>query len=284
MKTIDTPIVPANYFSWREIGESEKLNLDRLQDTVISTYKTLLALSQAMEFSSLKSFSSYYNRFSNNLTSDKKYNHFFYHGKLAPFAHLFRLFVGDRLTKNGTIQPLCDFGILKSYYIRYRKTGELPKLENRGSLKKNLTDPTKNRRTKVKFDDGGVLDIPQDATYKRFVDGIQLANSTSIHKVTIPQMVLTALDMFMDARPDVFDVKTASIVPDSLIAKKSNSLISADISPAVTQQMKEIIQRYNGDNTPPISQSQYIEMAIKAMNERIPIEYIDPNLAKELNR
>ena len=278
LKTNDFPVLPANYMSWREIGRLENQNIERLENTVRDTHSRLMSLRHIKGFRTLKEFAAYYNTYANELITDKQYNQFYSHGRLEPIAHLIKYFVVDRVTRNGDIMPICDFGILKSHYQYYKKNGRPPKVENRGRIKTQFNND--GSRTKVEFTGGGSVDIPKNDVWKRFTDGINAANENSTHRVSIVQMVVMALQMFMESRPDVFLPVEMSVTAET--RKRNNDRVFVDISPSLRKKMNDTIQRYNSANIMPITQSRFIESAIKSMIERLPVELVDPELAKKL--
>lgn len=288
MKTTNETVLPSNYIRWDVIGKAEHLNIDRLTDTVRITFAKLNTKYIEMQFPSFKKFAAYYNTYSNGLITDPDYNRFFYHTKLEPVAHLFKLFVENRVSRTrtdcggGNVREVSDFGILRSHYEYFKKHGRPPEVHNRGRLKKVLTPEEENKRTKIEFEGGGALDVPKNEIYMQFRDGIKAANAVSKQKVSVPQMTLLAMQMFIESRQDVFGALEQKIAPDALIRKKTNSRISGEIDPELVARMTEVIERYNSANATPINQSQFLEMAVKGMIERLPVQYVDPELAREL--
>lgn len=267
-------IIPARYFSWEEIGKAERINIDILRQHRNTTYSILVSKCNALGFPSFKAFARHYNNYSNQMITDKRYNAFFYHTKLQPIAHLFHLLAKDKVSREGKVREVAEFGVLKSHYEHYRKHGQPPDVFNRGATKQHFTTENQNKRTKV--------DIPITPEWQRFRAGIKYANKISGDPITTPNAILIAIDEYMQKRPDIFGEDKRTLPDDSQIRTKTNSRIHADIDPELVAKASQIIARYNAVNTSKIDWSGFVEMAVKGLVERLPVVYSDPELAAEL--
>lgn len=270
-----THYTPENMYHWEEIAQFERINnVERIGNLAQQTHTILVANCRSMGFPSEKAFAQYYNNISNGLITNRRYNQFLYHSKLEPFAHLIKWVLKDSVSRQGNKIIRSDFGILKTQYEYYRKHGNPPDVFNRGGTKKNFTPAGENARTKV--------DLPKTQAYQQFVTAIKAANKGSRDKVTIPQMILLAIEEYMSNRPELFGNPEMSVARDSEIRIKDNEFIRAQISPETMKKLSALLARYNSANTVKMTQSQLVELAIVQMFERAPLMLSDPQLAEEL--
>ena len=279
MKSIADGGVPSNYYSKIDIARYEGILPETINRYARQTKEKFVAKADEMGMD-YKKFAQFYNTYRNGLISDKLINHFYWHNRLEPFAHLIKVFLVERkCTTSNTVQLCMDFGIRKTYYDKFKQTGKLPPIENRGKLPK-YDVPARVGRSKVELPDGGRIDIPQNSTYKRFRDGIETCNRQSKDKVTIPEMVLVALKEFMEKRSNIFGEQVV-ILDDSKLIERTNERLYVDADSELVSKIYKFLQRYNANNTPPFTMNGFMAKAAKQMLDRVPLEYTHPELLEE---
>jgi hypothetical protein len=101
--------------------------------------------------------------------------------KLRPIAHLFREF------PNGMRK---QYGILRTHYDYWKRTGEPPKVSPGRPAK--WSGEEKN------------INIPAPPFYEQFKAGVKKANAGSVQQVTVRQCIYLAMKEYMDRRPAIF--------------------------------------------------------------------------------
>jgi hypothetical protein len=280
MKYIRDGIVPADYYDTKSIAEYERIPPDEMAKYAKYTLEAIQRAANERDLD-IRDFAEIYNTHRNGYLSNKNINAFLWNRRLEPFGHLFKLFIGRRKSvSSNNILLCCGFGVRKTYYERYKADGSLPSVGNRGKLPKYDT-PARAGRSKVEFPDGGRVDIPMNAIYRRFKDGIDACNRMSRNKVTVPEMVLLAIREFMDHRKEIFDVQAVQIDEDKLVTR-TNERLYVDADSELVEKIYKFLQRYNAVNPIPITMSQFMEKAAQAHLDRLPPELVAPEiLARE---
>lgn len=282
MKKQTDAVIPSNYIPIYEVCRVEKIPDAKCKEMSETTMNIIYKMSIEMDFPSIEKFVPYYNTAPNKLISDKEINRFYWHSRTEPFAHLIKAFTGKRVSKGGNIVVMFDFGILRSHYERYKKTGKVTKVENRGRTKKYLLQPGENGRTKLEFPGGGALDIPKNEIYKRLRDGVNAANMLSSDKVTVVEVALAAFANYMELFPDTFNLSPLPI-NEQAVRKKAGGIYAIRWQDQeLAGRVKEFVERYNGANVHPITMNQFVSAAVKAHLERMPVELVEPELAAHL--
>ncbi len=282
-------ICPEDYYSKAEIAEYEHMDARTMADLASSTFRILGAKFEEYGCADWRQMAKVFNNVAVGICYDRQINRFYGHGKLAPFAHLFRLFVKRRMAKKGdtahtstNVDFYCDFGVKKAWYEEYKRSGKLPNLRNLGASAKHDVGRSRAGRKKVVLPGGGALDIPRNEVLRRFENGIADANSQSDERVTLPEMVLYAMREYMERRPALFDVSGIEVAEDRLRKRDTRVLTVQDVDGELMRWAHEFIQRHNGSGRQPITLRQFVEAALRAHLERMPLELIAPGLAAEL--
>lgn len=283
-----TGVCPSDYYSKAEIAEYERMDARTMSDLAASTFRILGAKLEKYGCADWRQMARVFNNVATGLCYDRQINRFYGHGKLAPFAHLFRLFVKRRMAKKGdnthsstNVDFYCDFGVKKAWYEEYKRSGKLPNLRNRGATVKHDVGGGQAGRKKVVLPGGGALDIPRNEVLRRFENGIADANSQSDERVTLPEMVLCAMREYMERRPALFDVSGIEVPEDRLRKRDTRVLTVQDVDGELMRWVHYAIQRYNVIHGHPITLKQFVEIALKHHLERLPLELVAPELAVE---
>lgn len=282
MKTLKDRVAPSNYYNWRDLGIYEKIPDAKIAELAGKTANVLKNLAQAKGIT-IREIATQFNLYASGMSRDKKVNFFLWHGKLEPIAPLIHVFVARRKTLDGNAIVDCiDFGVLKTYYEKYKKTGQVPEIKNRGRLPKYAECSTRENRHAVKFEQGGRVDVPKNETFLRFCAGIKAANKVSERRVTIPEMTLIAISDFMKARPTLFPEQ--SVDTDIKTIKRDNSSINCEVGEDVVSDLTQFIQRWNTFEDRPITISEFVRIAVRTHLDNMPLKYRDPKLYKQLEK
>lgn len=280
MKSTADGAVPSDFYSTNDIAGYENISSEQMHRYARLTLDKAVREAQKADMK-IQDWANYYNTHRNGLITDQSLNIFYLNDKLAPFAHLFKMFVVRRKCKqSNAVRLCCGYGIRKTYYDKYKKTGQLPPMDNQGKLPK-YDRPARAGRSKVEFEGGGRIDIPMNSTYRRFKDGIDACNKISKTKVTVPEMVLLAIQEFMQKRKNIFGEQIIEI-DDSKLIERTNERLYVDADSELVKNIYNFLQRYNAAYTPPLTMSEFMEKAAKAHLERMPLELVSPETAKKL--
>lgn len=299
MKPSRNRVVPTDYVSWQEIFHIEKLNFNNFVPKYNLMVNKCNKAMWEMGFtddpkqdgkrakSAVQKFADYYNVLHNGLITDKAINQFYNIGRLEPVAHQFKMFVRQHVSRDGN-NPVTnvDFGIYLKHWEHYKNTGRPVNTLNRGRPRKTITEPGKNKRTKLTFPEGGVIDLPIDPQYQRLKDGVQKANSLpeTTRKVTLIDVIRMAMVEYMDARPDIFGDSPDTFVDERLLRQKTNEHIRVTVDRELNAKVWAAMERYNADNHTPITMSQIVEAALDGFYKRWEIKYTNPTLWAELQK
>lgn len=282
-------VVPEDYYTCAQIAEYEHISQARIRSLAEQTKEAIIRAAMAdglvdkngwVQYARLPK---YFNTLKDGVCRDKTVNAFLTNPTLEPFAHMFRLFFRRQMAAENDATPVFygDFGVRMSVYERYKATGKVPDYTGRGKLPK-YDVAAREGRSKVVFPDGGRVDLPHNAVYRRFRDGVAACNAGSEEKVTIPEMVIVAMKEFMDARQELFGEQSVEI-DENKLSGRSTRRMRVDMDPELADQVGRFLQRYNKTHTPAMSLREFIRIAIRAQLERMPLELVDPKLAAQVN-
>lgn len=285
--------IPEDYYTCAQIADYEHISRQQIRQLAQQTMEALMKAAKAegmvdkkgqIQYARLPKF---FNTLKAGVCADKTVNAFLTNQSLEPFGHMFRLFFKRQMAAENDATPVFygDFGVRKSIYEKYKATGKIPDYSGRGKLPK-YDVAAREGRSKVEFPDGGRVDLPHNAVYRRFKAGILACNTGSDQKVTIPEMVIVAMREFMDARKEIFGEQAVEI-DESKLTGRNTKRMRVDMDPELADQVGRFLQRYNKTHTPAMTLQEFIRIAMQAQLERLPLEMVDPKLAaqmRELNQ
>lgn len=221
------------------------------------------------------SLSKYYNTYRQG--EDVTLNAFLTDTTLQPIAHLFRLKCNIKISREAKrSREFCTFTMLKSHYDYYREHGKPPNVSTAGRISKYGT----KQRTLIKFDGGGNVKVPINETWKRFKSGIQLYNKKNGTKYSLAEMVLVALEEYMQNRDSLFPTKNVTLRKSDIIETDTTN-INIMMDAKLGNDMRAFVQRYNALNTPKTSVREVVIKSIRSFLDRMPIIYTNPELYAE---
>lgn len=265
--------VADNEYDFREVCRALRVP-DAVSTRLAS--ETVNNISQKMREEGVEgSLAKYYNTYRQG--KDTTLNAFSTHRSLEPIAHLFRLKSNIRISRDKRVShEYCTFTMLQKHYDYYREHGKPPKVEHNGSTAKYGT----KKRTLIKFDGKNTVKLPINETWKRFKYGIKAFNIQNGSKYTIPEMVILALEEYMDGRADVFPKKQVKFDDDQIKLTQTHR-INVPVEPELINDLRSFIHRYNCMNTPKTTIRDVVPRAIRQFLDRMPIMYTRPDLYAE---
>jgi hypothetical protein len=263
-----------NEYDFREVCKGLGVNNETALELAHDTIENIIAAMQKQSYEG--TLAQYYNTY--RMAMDKSLNAFLTHTKLEPIAHLFRLKSDIKISEGWKRLPheYVTFTMLKKHYEYYRTHGVAPKVQNNGSIAKNGNA----KRTLIKFDGGGTVKCPQNASFEQFKNGINAYNQQNGTKHTIPQMLMTIIDEYMKERPEIFGVKKAVIDESKLVQNESGNF-HWSTTPEQLSKLKLFVQRYNACNNPPVTMNEIVTRSVKRFLGAMPLIYTDPKAYAE---
>lgn len=280
--------VPEDYYTCAQIADYERITRGQIQQMAQLTMESLMKVAKTeglvdkndqVQYAQLPKL---FNTLKIGICTDKTVNAFLTHRSLEPFGHMFRLFLKRKMAAGNDATPVFygDFGVRKSVYEKYKATGKVTDYLGRGKLPK-YDVAAREGRSKVEFPDGGRVDLPRNAVYRRFKAGILACNAGSDQKVTVPEMVIVAMQEFMDTRKEIFGEQSVEI-DESKLTGRNTKRMRVDMDPELSDQVGRFLQRYNKTHTPAMTLQEFIRIALRAQLERLPLELVDPKLAAQM--
>lgn len=285
MKTIYDRVCPSSYYSVKEVAKYEKLSEIRADELVRMTVQnvTTLCRKEGVPYGKVAARWNDIGLGENGEPCgwkfDKTVNALFWHTKLEPIAALFRIYMVRRMGYGGSAGDvwMCDFGILKSHYERYRKTGKVygAAQVRRNTKYQGLT--ARENRTRLHLGDKGV-EVPKNAQYERFRAGCERWSRMDGTKHSMTETAMAALREYMDAREDVFGTVDGFLPKKQRRTRKAADKTTVTLESGTVHRLDEFVQRWNGAARAPITKSLVMENALNAYLDAMPHEFSDPEM------
>lgn len=292
-------VTPTNRYSLAELCEIFEISTEKMAEVAKTTQNAIKEKALEMGFAGVlehnlkeklqvrtekfeltKKFIKYYNVYDNGLITSKSVNKFFQIKELRDIAHLINCFI----RKEG-VNWLITFSILQTHCDKYIDTGKAF-IPNRGAKNLQGAEGLKQTLTRVEFENSGRVDLPQNEIFKQFKNGILYANSLSEKKVSIPQMTLLAIQMFMQTKPEIFGEILRTI--DEAKIKKPNitnpnkKFRRINMYEKTHSKMMEVLQRWNMANGTHKNQCDFFDEAVNGLIDRMDFQYTNPEKFQEM--
>lgn len=253
-------------YSILDIAKYEKIPKERINALMQNT------LDLCVRYAPNKTANGICEWFNNAGVKDNNINMFLTHTRLKPFAKGIRLNTERCIMGKGKADFMM-FSVSKSIYHNWHYN----KIPYNADVAQNPSEiGIINMKTSSKS-----VRLPQSDMLTHFINVVKRAGFSTSEGIlaAIKEYMVNHADAFgNDWKPTIEDVDERELQDNRV------SLVMAKIDPDINNQMYKAIQRYNKINYPYIRVSDFIQSAIEEKLDRLPIQYTDPELYKEMQQ